>query len=116
MKFGKYADLTVNSLLNLKKTRYLRWVYFNCSMITFTDDILEEIKIPKDFIIEKPGKNPEKHEELNKIHDVNIHGLTKYILNAKNKKAKKGAEIGRLKREQIYFSKSSMARYNRGHR
>lgn len=66
--FGKYADFTVKHILDLNHTRYLRWVYYNCDMISFTDEILDRIYVIKELRIEKPGKNP----ELGKKIDNNI--------------------------------------------
>ena len=63
LKFGKHYDLTVHELLILQKHRYLRWIYFNCSMITFMPNILELIRIDEEFIIDKPGKAPELYDD-----------------------------------------------------
>jgi len=61
---GKYDGVTVQELINANKQPYLRWVYYNMSMITFMDDILDELNIWPDERIEKPGKNPELGEEI----------------------------------------------------
>lgn len=63
MKFGKYADLTVGQLFDLTKAAYLRWVYYNCSMINFNEEILELLRIDEEWRIDKPGKYPEKEVE-----------------------------------------------------
>jgi len=65
MKFGRHAELTVMELLALQRTRYLRWVYFNCSKITFTEEILCKIKISDEYRIEKPGVNRDYADALN---------------------------------------------------
>lgn len=67
MNFGKYADMTVHQILSLNHQRILRWYYYNCSNITFTDEILDELHIPVEFRIDKPGKNPELCEQLDEI-------------------------------------------------
>lgn len=59
LKFGKDYDKTVNDLLAFKENSKLAWYYFNCSNISFTEDVLIEIGIGKEFRIEKPGKNKE---------------------------------------------------------
>ena len=56
MKFGDYADYTVDQLLQLKYYSYLRWVYYNCANVTFTIDVLELLYIDQ-MQIDKPGKD-----------------------------------------------------------
>lgn len=63
--FGRYHDMTVGDLLNCMGyvgKDYLRWCYFNCSNITFFDDILDELEIPEEFRFTKPGSYPEDYE------------------------------------------------------
>lgn len=62
LKFGKYKDLTVMELLNIRKHPYIRWVYYNMSNITFTDEVLQKINIFDRDKIKKPGVNPEMFE------------------------------------------------------
>ncbi len=57
--FGKYPDLTVEGILKKKQIHYLIWLYYNCSMVSFTDEILIELGIFKRIRIEKPGKDKE---------------------------------------------------------
>lgn len=64
MGFGKYEDLSVQNLLIMNKGKYLRWVYYNASHITFFDDILIEIGIHKDIMFDKPGRNEELFKKL----------------------------------------------------
>ena len=59
MKFGKYADWSVVQLLSMNKHRYLLWVYYNTSHISFLPEILEMLDIIEDRLIEKPGTNSE---------------------------------------------------------
>lgn len=66
--FGKYYDSTIQELITLKHTGYLRWVYYSISGITFTDEILHTIGIHEDeYRIKKPGVNPELLLEINKL-------------------------------------------------
>jgi hypothetical protein len=60
---GKYDNVAIQELLDAHKNHYLRWVYFNMSNISYTDEILEELKIFK-HKIPKPGKDPEYGEEV----------------------------------------------------
>jgi hypothetical protein len=114
LKFGIYCDNSVQDLLTFKKYNYLRWVYFNCDMISFLDDILDELSISTDYRINKPGKNPEKYELLFNEKQEKLFGLTKHI---KEKKQKKD---DRMKHELIermgseHFSKNRLRLKNQG--
>ena len=66
LKIRKYYDKTVQDLIEGEQKDYLRWCYFNLEKISFTEDILKEIKIPKKYYINKPGINKELGEELEK--------------------------------------------------
>lgn len=90
LKFGIYCDNSVQDLLTFKKYNYLRWVYFNCDMISFLDDILDELSISIDYRISKPGKNPDMFELLKTSKIENMSGLLKHI---KQKQQKKGDRI-----------------------
>lgn len=50
--FGKYADLTVQDAMIVNRS-YVPFVYYNIESISFSDDILDELKLIR---IEKPGK------------------------------------------------------------
>jgi len=87
LKFGKWADLTIENLLKMEK-QYLRWVYYNSSNIDFMDDVLDELGITTEFKIQKPGKDTElgktaeiEIKKIEKAKDVSL--ITK--LNAQNK-------------------------------
>ena len=113
--FGKYADYTVNGLLGLNKTTLLRWYYFNCDMISFLPEILEEIHIPEEYRIDKPGKCPEKYDELNQILWKKFCGKSKL----KKKMHATKVLMGKFKhnriKENIKYSKASLQRRNHGH-
>lgn len=71
LNFGIYKDLPINNLLDLHNYSYLRWVYFNCSNITFMDDILLQIGIDENSRINKPGKNPKIGEDISEERVAN---------------------------------------------
>lgn len=77
LKFGKHADLRVGDLLSGHKKRYLRWVYFNMSMINFNDEVLEILDITEEYKIDKPGKKEGGQEVINDLMDANMHWRTK---------------------------------------
>ena len=113
--FGKYTDLSVGNLLSMNKTRELRWIYFNCSFLTFMPEILEKIGITEHFKIEKPGTNKELCLEINKLADMRISGIRKYRLSSKKKSENKAKIVQMIKRDNIYYSKANLAWKNQGH-
>jgi hypothetical protein len=74
MGFGQYRDLTVQDLLDQKRGLHIVAAYYALGNITFEDDILDELGIPEDERINKPGKDLEMrtkavkgfYERLNK--------------------------------------------------
>lgn len=61
--FGKYHDLTVQSLINSKGYKgldYITWAYYSCSKITFMPEILKMCGIVEENQIDKPGKVKDK--------------------------------------------------------
>ena len=59
MNFGRHYDMTVQQIIDLMKVdgfRYLTWVYYNCSNISFNAQILETLGIYGENTIQKPGK------------------------------------------------------------
>ena len=118
LKFGQYSDLSVQDIINIKKNKYLRWVYFNCSNIDFFEDVLDEIKIPLEFRIPKPSKNPELHFELNKfIFDSCSEEFQQIILKKTKKIAKKTVKaisICKIKQHENKYKKDYLRRKNQG--
>lgn len=115
LKFGQFSEVPIINLLELKKYSYLRWVYFNCSNITFFDNILTEIGITEEFYIEKPGINPEFHEKLTEIKRKNLHWKSKKHIEKVHKFSIKNKRIQDRNFDRITFSKASLTRKNQGH-
>lgn len=61
--WGKYANNTVGELIESKQFNELLWLYYHIQWLTYTDDLLDELKIFKEFRIEKPGVNHEMHQK-----------------------------------------------------
>ena len=59
--FGKYKDLTVQEMLNLRRYKELIAPYFLLTSINYIEDILIELRITVEFRINKPGNNKELH-------------------------------------------------------
>ena len=89
--FGKYEDVAICNMLDMNYKSYLRWVYYNCSMITFVDDILDEINIKDKERFDKPGCNKELEQENKERISGNTGKFTKLkIATRKKKLMKKG--------------------------
>lgn len=126
---GKHKDRSVQQVLDLQHTRYLRWVYFNLSKISFLPDILDEIGITEEWRIEKPGKDPEKGEQLDEIFDTKIKAMRMFQYEnnetdglRQTRKAKSKEKKRRLAEyheflmdDKKHYSKGAMQRRNHGH-
>lgn len=62
--FGIHLNNTVDYCLKSGKIYDLISIYFNCSHITFFDDILDELKIKGKWRIDKPGTDAYKFYEF----------------------------------------------------
>ena len=120
LKFGMFCDSQVQNLLDLKKYKYLRWVYFNSSKINFIDDILDEIGIPLHFRIVKPSKNPDLHIKLQQEIFENLSDGSKqsYLEKTKEigKKIIKGRAINKIKQNENCYKKDYLRRKNQGNK
>lgn len=119
--FGKYKELRIQEIFDLRHTAYLRYIYYNISGINFIEDILIEIGVITtygDDRIEKPGIDPEKGKWLD---GLNFNNLVKLLDNAGHAKYKiKGIKLHHLKtimrKEKITYSKGNLQRINHGHK
>ena len=68
LNFGKFADFTIQDLLNIGNEEYLIWVYCSASHINFFEDILDELKIPLKYRLKKPAVNKDKKFISKLIH------------------------------------------------
>jgi hypothetical protein len=75
-------------------------------MITFTDEILEEIHLYDSYRIEKPGKCPEKNEQLNNYIFALIGDENRIKLSARLKKRRKKKSYA-LSHKYDYLNKKS---------
>jgi len=116
MKFGRFADIRVGEVIdNFRKKGYLRWVYFNCSNISFCDDLLDELDIAEPWRIEKPGKNPDMYDNvLDCISPVNIS--INYRKHMQRSKTKRIAAVDYKVKSYINHttSKAYLQRLNQG--
>jgi hypothetical protein len=115
LNFGKHRDLTVEYLIEHHYKIYLRWVYFNCSNITFVDDILDEINITQEFRFEKPNKNITLYNEFKEFIDSFRTDKTKERNAKKLDKFLLTKAVKHRKYDNIHYSKGSLIRRNHGH-
>ena len=119
--FGKYSDMRVGEVLKMSSgTNYLRWVYYNLSMINFCDLVLYELYIHTDLIIKKPGKNPDLYIEVfEKRIATSLNGhkgcCQHIIMKAKLRTRRKGNYMLFKSTDKIKFSKGNQAWKNQGH-
>ena len=103
MNFGKFADCTVQHILDLQKHRYLRTIYYTNSNIDFFDDILIEIGA-FEHKIEKPGKDLDMLEYVDKLADMKIPSISKLKSWSHNRSVKKANYVNFIKStEKQYF-------------
>jgi hypothetical protein len=114
LSFGQYADMSVGNLLALQKSTYLRWVYYNCSTISFTPDVLNQIFIYPDERIEKPGKDELKGIEVDKRCKAHLDFRASEHMMKKIKYHQKTRRI--LIRRTHELKYSELTALNRGHK
>ena len=117
INFGTYRESTVQQVFDLKKTRYLRNVYFNMEGITFIDEILDAIYIKSFDRIDKPGKDPEKCKYVNEKIFAYRDQTKKdgYKIMAHVKKMKKDYLLRKRKSESFQLKKGVLQAKNHGH-
>ena len=110
---GVMQGQTVQQVIDQFMFSYLRWVYYNYSGITFTDDILEIIHIRPEDRIPKPGKNPEYGEQLQNL----IHSKITENSQKKNIRIASSRARARLKKmnKDLRNTKGAMQAKNHGH-
>lgn len=129
LDFGMYEGRSVQQVIDLKNVRTLRFYYYNCSMISFLPDILDEIGITEKWRIEKPGKDPEKGKKLDEWKDQNVRCYIGRLMDEDEKAAYKAGQkayaVAKGEQNRKYrefkrkdsktFSKGNMAWKNQGH-
>lgn len=114
--FGKFTDLSVQNLIDMKKTREIRWIYFNCSMLSFQDNILDWAGIINEYRIEKPGTNKELYYKLNDEKKRIMSGFTILKKDSHTRKVLKSRMKDNRRAERFKFSKASLQAINHGHK
>ena len=111
--YSENRDLSVQMLLDLKRNYVLISSYFNLDKINFTDDILDELGITKEWRIEKPGKDVEKGKNFNhyRMDTMSDEDRIKYMSFAKKQSQ---ARKSRLKASQTTYRADNLRARNHG--
>ncbi len=86
--YGDNSHLTVQDVINADRQADLVWAYYNLSMISFLDEVLDALKIDKEERIDKPGKNTDlgdtviKRFEINNLETNLVNNKDSFINNA----------------------------------
>jgi len=118
--FGKYSDMKVGGVMKVSSGHwYLVWVYYNCSMINFDEEVLEELIIKEADKIDKPGMDPGMYYRFMEEHERKVLGgnpLNKHIHKKMRKSRQKAKYAGFGIRDRIKHSRGNLAWKNQGHR
>lgn len=113
--FGKYADMTVKDVYIADKD-YLGFVYYNCSMIDFCDEIKLALQLLE---ILKPGKAPEikRKWEIYVCQSMTDEERMHYFVARKRGKARRAkARLARAEEnERINSRRGILQARNHGH-
>lgn len=112
---GRHDGMTVHQILSMDRYRYLRNVYFTYDSLTFIDEILDLINIPKEYRIEKPGTNKDFNKELNDKYDKYTDAGNLIPTHFFNENQFKTKRMNKIKKDRIKYSKGSLQARNHGH-
>jgi hypothetical protein len=100
IKFGKYPDLCVGELINMRNFKDLLSMYYKLSKIDFNQEVKDILNITKNIEIEKPGTNISLYNENvyhliclcnNKINNNGFEGAI--IVNKRKKSIKEKRKV-----------------------
>jgi hypothetical protein len=113
LKFGRYHDIPIFKLLETFQGReYLIWVYYNCSGITFIDEILDKLHRRPEERLEKPGKNEKlwtRHKRKMEKWKIGTQGVK-----AISKKRKSQKHSLKRKQKSNHLTKGRLMSINHG--
>ena len=110
MWFGKYNGLKVQQIIDLHEKDYIRYLYYNFSGITFTEEVLNEISITEERVIVKPGIAPDMHQ---RVFDENRKSMHLFTRMSNDKKIDTHAKIRFFNTcRSVHFTKSQLQAVN----
>jgi hypothetical protein len=116
--FGQYGGMSVEQIIHIQKSNYLRWLYYNASKVNFVDEILEELRIYPSWRIPKPGTNNDMFVELGEVLHSAIHcsDPERYFkMKSRSKRISKGRYMERLAKFKKYYRNNYLQAKNHGH-
>ncbi len=100
--FGKYKDLTIQHIIDMRLNSVLVSSYFKLTSINYIEDILQEIGISEEYRIEKPSSDREMYYKFLKDKDkIRI-------------RTRGGSNM--MKKENPRYSRSKLQGLNQGHK
>ena len=112
--WGKFANNTVGELIESRQFNQLLWLYYHIQWLTYTDELLDELKIFKEFRIPKPGINPDMHQKRI-VNFLNFATDGKGALIMYNRKRKKARFNLKMMEDKEVLRKQKLQAYNHGH-
>ena len=112
--WGKFANNTVREMIEGRHFNELLWLYYHIQWLTYTDELLDELKIFKEFRIQKPGINPDMHQKRI-VNFLNFATDGKGALIMYNRKLKKARFNLKMMEDKEVLSKQKLQAYNHGH-
>ena len=112
--WGKFANNTVGEMIEARHFNELLWLYYNIQWLTYADELLDELKIFKEFRIPKPGINPDMHQKRI-VNFLNFATDGKGALIMYNRKRKKARFNLKMMEDKEVLSKQKLQAYNHGH-
>lgn len=99
--FGKYKDLTVQTMLDFNRKLELISAYYKLTSINYNEDVLNELNITDEYRIDKPSSNKEMYYKFLKENGY--------------KRRERGKGADKLKIFSKPPLKSYLKRINQGH-
>ena len=112
--WGKFANNTVGEMIEGRHFNELLWLYYHIQWLTYTDELLDELKIFKEFRIQKPGINPDMHQKRI-VNFLNFATDGKGALIMYNRKRRKARFNLKMMEDKEVLSKQNLQAYNHGH-
>lgn len=111
MNFGKFSDKRVCDVIK-HHSKYLQWVYFNASQVSFNEEVLARLGITDEWKIAKPGKDEVLWESFPKAEPTEEELKFRKNMGAKMAKVKRN---NAYKAEKVFSKKGNLQARNHGH-
>jgi hypothetical protein len=118
LNFGKYENLTIQEIINLRHTQYLRYVYYSFEGLSFNEEVLKLIGVINEFNdnrITKPGVDLELHKYINSRNERSrIERIGYFVVNGQKTVEKKLRMKQLTIFNKVVYSKAAMQGRNQG--